>query len=358
MNRADPDCGTTFSWVTRAMGPRLGWLGGWAIVVADVIVMANLAQIAGLYTLPARRLAERRGLDDRRDDRRRRVDRDHDRDLRDRHRAVARARRSACSAPRSSRSSLFAVVALVAVATGNAGEHAVDPSLSWFNPLQIDSFSALVSGVLIAVFIYWGWDSTRHGQRGEPRTPTRGPARRRCWRPSSCSAIYVIVSIAAQAYDGTQVLIDNPDDVLSVLGTEVFGSPLDKILIIAVLTSAAASTQTTILPTARTSLSMARAGAMPASLGARAPALPHAARLDDPDGRPVDRLVRRADDRLGEHPVRLDRRARPDDRLLLRADRLRLHDLLPPPADAVAEELPADRRRADARRADAARRSS
>jgi amino acid transporter len=47
----------------------------------------------------------------------------------------------------------------------------------------------------------------------------------------------------------------------------VFGSPLDKILIIAVLSSAAASTQTTILPTARTSLSMARARAMPATFG-------------------------------------------------------------------------------------------
>src|SRR3954470_16323685 len=50
LNRAAPDCGTTFAWVTRAMGPRAGWLGGWAIVVADVIVMANLAQIAGLYS--------------------------------------------------------------------------------------------------------------------------------------------------------------------------------------------------------------------------------------------------------------------------------------------------------------------
>src|SRR5512144_3353608 len=50
MNRADPDCGTTFSWVTRAMGPRLGWLTGWAIVVTDVIVMAALAYIAGVYT--------------------------------------------------------------------------------------------------------------------------------------------------------------------------------------------------------------------------------------------------------------------------------------------------------------------
>ena len=50
LNRADPDCGTTFAWVTRAMGPHAGWMGGWGIIVADVIVMANLAQIAGKYT--------------------------------------------------------------------------------------------------------------------------------------------------------------------------------------------------------------------------------------------------------------------------------------------------------------------
>jgi amino acid transporter len=50
LNRADPDCGTTFSWVTKALGPRTGWLGGWGIIVADIIVMANLAQIAGKYT--------------------------------------------------------------------------------------------------------------------------------------------------------------------------------------------------------------------------------------------------------------------------------------------------------------------
>ena len=79
--------------------------------------------------------------------------------------------------------------------------------------------------------------------------------------------IYVVVSFAAQAYGGEKLLVDNADDVLSVLGTQVFGSPLDKLLIIAVLSSAAASTQTTILPTARTSLSMARWGALPKAFG-------------------------------------------------------------------------------------------
>src|SRR6516165_4300140 len=46
LNRADPDCGTNFSWVTRAMGPRLGWLGGWSSIMADLIIMPSLALIA------------------------------------------------------------------------------------------------------------------------------------------------------------------------------------------------------------------------------------------------------------------------------------------------------------------------
>ena len=50
LNKAEPDCGTTFTWAARAFGPKAGWMGGWGIIVADVIVMANLAQIAGSYT--------------------------------------------------------------------------------------------------------------------------------------------------------------------------------------------------------------------------------------------------------------------------------------------------------------------
>jgi amino acid transporter len=265
MNRADPDCGTTFSWATRALGPSTGWLGGWAIVVADVIVMANLAQIAGLYSFLLvgwQSAADSTfavtlvgvvwiaimtaicviGIE-----------------------LSARTQVGLLGAEIVTLV-LFSVVALVKVATGDAGPDAVDPSLSWLNPFAIDSTSALISGVLIAVFIYWGWDSTVTVNE-ESRDATEGPGKAAVLATVILLAIYVVVSYAAQAYNGTQTLIDNQDDVLSVLGTQVFGSPLDKILIIAVLTSAAASTQTTILPTARTSLSMARAGAMPESLG-------------------------------------------------------------------------------------------
>ena len=124
--------------------------------------------------------------------------------------------------------------------------------------------------------------------------------------------------------------------MLSSLGTEVFGSPLDKLLIIAVLTSAAASTQTTILPTARTTLSMARAKAMPKSLGKVHPRFltPHVSTILM--GGALDRLVRRPDAGQRRHPLRLARGARPDDRLLHRHHRLRLHDLLPARAARAA----------------------
>src|ERR1700722_8585724 len=50
LNRADPDSGTTFAWTTRALGPGTGWVNGWAIFLSDVLVMASLADIAGIYT--------------------------------------------------------------------------------------------------------------------------------------------------------------------------------------------------------------------------------------------------------------------------------------------------------------------
>jgi amino acid transporter len=49
MNAADPDCGTSFSWITRSMGARWGFVIGWTVLFSDIVVNANQAQIAGTY---------------------------------------------------------------------------------------------------------------------------------------------------------------------------------------------------------------------------------------------------------------------------------------------------------------------
>jgi amino acid transporter len=262
MNRADPDCGTSFAWVTRAMGPQLGWITGWVIVAADIIVMASLAQIAGTYSflLVGWQSAAATtwavtlvgclwivvmtwicliGIE-----------------------LNAKTQRWLLSAE----ISILGVFAIVALAKSGA----VSPSFDWINPFHISSFGALADGVLLGLFIYWGWDSGV-AVNEESADSARGPGRAAIVSTVLLVFIYVIVSIAAQAYGGEKFLVDHSDDVLSALGGGVLGSPLDKLLIIAVLTSAAASTQTTILPTARTTLSMARWRSIPPAFGRVSP---------------------------------------------------------------------------------------
>jgi amino acid transporter len=265
MNRTDPDCGTTFAWVTKAMGPWAGWLGGWAIIVADVVVMANLAQIAGLYSFTlfgwdaaagstfAVTLVGVVWI-------------------------VVMTAITVIGIELSARTQwyllgaevltlgLFAVVALIRVYTGDGTAASVHPALSWFSPFAIDGGSAaLTSGVLLAIFIYWGWDSAVSVNE-ETEDPTEAPGKSAVVSTVMLVGIYLLVTVAAVAFAGTKALADQ-DDALGILGNAVLGGTFGKLLIIAVLTSAAASTQTTILPTARTVLSMARTDALPAKLG-------------------------------------------------------------------------------------------
>jgi amino acid transporter len=161
--------------------------------------------------------------------------------------------------------SIFAVVALVKVYDGSAGAGAMHVSGSWFNPFDL-SFNALILGVLLGMFIYWGWDSGVSVNE-ESRDSAEGPGKAAVLATILLLLIYVVVATSAQAFAGTKFLGNNSSDVLNALGGKVFGSGWDKFLIIAVLTSASASTQTTILPTARTTLSMAKWGALPNVIG-------------------------------------------------------------------------------------------
>ncbi|MGV9244887.1 amino acid permease [Streptomyces sp. NPDC003710] len=272
LNASNADCGTTFTWATRAFGPRTGWMGGWGIIVANVIVMASLAEIAGAYSF---RLVGLDGL------------------AKDRlwttvagivwiatmttvcyvgiEFSAAVQRWLLCLEV--GMLVVFAVAALVRVYT-NAPPTAMHVSASWFNPLEVTSAKALTSGVLAGVFIYWGWD-TAVAINEETVESTRIPGRAAVLSTVLLLIMYALVSTSAQAFAGvgsTGVGLGNTgnsSDVFSGLGQTVFGSHgpglvLSRLLILMVLTSALASTQTTILPLARTVFSMAVHKAVPA----------------------------------------------------------------------------------------------
>jgi amino acid transporter len=168
----------------------------------------------------------------------------------------------------------FAGYALVKVYAGTAPAGALTPSLSWLWPSGL-GWSSLTEAMLLAIFIYWGWDSAV-AVNEETADPTRSPGRAAIISTVLLVGIYTVVSIATVAFAGvgTEGIglgnEANAEDVFHALGTTVFGDGVfgrvfEALLLLSVLTSSAACTQTTILPTARGSLAMAAHGALPRS---------------------------------------------------------------------------------------------
>ncbi|HEY1346481.1 MAG TPA: APC family permease, partial [Streptosporangiaceae bacterium] len=276
LNKADPDCGTTFTWATRAFGPRSGWAGGWGIIASDVLVMASLAQVAGQYgflLFNAKGIGENptsgwvllvgvlwivvmtyicyRGIE------------------------VSANFQKALLAIELGMLAVLSITALVKVGSGNAPPGHLTPSISWLNPFKISDFSSFAAGIILMVFIYWGWD-TAVAVNEETKDKTRTPGLAAIFSTVILLVTYALVIFSMQAFAGVKTTgnglgnVDNAGDVLSIQGHEIFGTTgfgpvFYRLLLIMVLSSAAASTQTTILPTARTTLSMAAYKAMPKS---------------------------------------------------------------------------------------------
>ena len=274
MNKADPDCGTTFTWATRSFGPKTGWAGGWAIVAADVLVMASLAQVAGQYLFllfGANGIGQNatsgwvlltgiawiiamtyicyRGIE------------------------VSAWFQRILLTIEIIMLLVLAVTALVKTETSHpAGS--VSPSFSWLLPTHL-SLSAFITGLILMLFIYWGWD-TAVSINEETKDKAKTPGRAAIISTVILLITYVIVIFGIQSFAGIGtkgIGLANPAhefDVLSITGSAIFGGGgfgtfLSRLLILMVLTSASASTQTTILPTARTTLSMAAYKAIPAA---------------------------------------------------------------------------------------------
>jgi len=259
LNRADPDCGTSFSWVTRAMGPYWGWMAGWGILATDILVMPGLSQVAALYSF-------------------RFVGIDHPGWFAQTVVGVgwivimtaicyvgielsARTQKFLLGAEIVILA-IFAVVALAKVYGAAPPPGAQLVQLAWFNPFGGSNSSTFAQAMLIAVFIYWGWDCGASVNE-ETQNPKTAPARAAIVSTLILLAIYVLVAVAAVAFAEPGLAKNTGDDFLAPLAKSVLPGWLAELLIFAVVTSAAASTQTTILPTARTIISMAHAGALP-----------------------------------------------------------------------------------------------
>ena len=304
MNKADPDCGTNFTWGVRAFGPSFGWLSGWACIIADLVIMPNLAGISGQYLvllfdekasnniylttfigilfigamcwvcwkgieLSARSqvlllgteiivltifavvaftksfgsgISKNGGV------------------LTGDDATAAQSSYPACSAVAKTAQSCFNTVQDGVQVV----YHSVKPSLSWMSWSGVSS-KDLLAGLVLAVFIYWGWD-TAVSVNEESTDANRTPGIAAVLSTFLLLGIYLVTAYGSVSLLGPGFTADNSADALGALGAVALPTILYKLLIIAVLTSASASCQTTILPATRTMLSMGVHKAVPDKL--------------------------------------------------------------------------------------------
>ena len=200
MNKADPDCGTNFTWGVRAFGPKAGWIAGWGCIVADLVIMPNLAGISGQYMvlLFSESAADNiylttsigilfivamtwicwKGIE-----------------LSARSQVLLLGTELVVLA-------IFAVIALaksfgdgVTETVGDVTYQSVTPSLSWMSPTGLSS-SGIIAGLVLAVFIYWGWD-TCVSVNEESKDSSKTPGRAAVLSTLILLAIYLIVSYGA-----------------------------------------------------------------------------------------------------------------------------------------------------------------
>ncbi len=262
LNKVDQDCGTTFSWVTRAMGPWAGWLGGWAIMMTGVLVVGSLADVAIGFGLLAV------GLDSW-------ADNEWIRQILTVVLIVVMTAVCVIGTEASARVQnllilaqivcllVFAVVAIYRVYAGTGSLDAIEPKFSWLDPFGAGG-AALTGGLLLGVFMYWGWESAVNLTE-EVKDSASAPGRAGVWSTVVLLVSYLSVGIAVVAYAGPAFLSENAAEeefIFALLAGDVLGG-WDWLLLLAVATSALASTQTTIIPASRTALSMARRKALP-----------------------------------------------------------------------------------------------
>ena len=270
LNKVMPDCGTSFTWTTKAFGPYIGWLGGWAAILATAIVLSNLAGVAvqffyqflgdlfgskslgQLWETPWINVATCLGF-------------------------LAVATWVAYRGVTTTERVQFVLVgfqlvmlltfALIAVVKSGSAPTGMSFSWDWFSPSGL-TLSAFIAGLSGSIFAFWGWDTcltVNEESKGSEKTPGRAAL----LTVLSILLTYLIVATATQMYAGTGTEglgLGNPDNAENVFGDlaePVLGNPWHLFLFLAVLASSTASLITTFLPSSRTMLGMAAYQALP-----------------------------------------------------------------------------------------------
>ena len=262
LNAWQPSAGATYSWVGRAVNPHAGFFAGWIMLMYYTIGTTSLTIPLGTYTLSffSNAAANNKYY-------------------------VALVGTAfnlivlvvaALGIKLSARFQWgwaifeyglligFTIAAVIGIYGGHL-THTVHVTSSWFTISGAGGFTALISGVLLAIFLYSGWDTAAYVGE-EARGKQAGPA-----AITSVALLFVIYSVTMLAFQGiapNHVMQANAANILAFVGQRIGGSFWKNVMIVAVLGGTLASLQAAIVSSSRISFAMGRDRVFPRWFGA------------------------------------------------------------------------------------------
>lgn len=261
LNAWQPSAGATFSWVGRVLNPHLGFFAGWIMLLYYTVGTISLTIPLGSYVLSfVSDAAANNSV------------------------AVAAVGSvlnvvvlviAVLGVEASARFQWgwalfeylllagFAVAAVVAISSGSLAG-AVTPSADWFTVSGAGGFGQLISGILLAIFLFSGWDTAAYvGEETERKHAGRAAV-------LSVVVLFVIYSISLLAFQGVASMDEMQDhaaNILAFVGTRLGGPFWGSVMIIAVLGGTLASLQAAIVSSSRIGFAMGRARVFPSWFG-------------------------------------------------------------------------------------------
>lgn len=250
LNRVDPNAGASYSWVSKAFGPVLGFLAGWSVIVSSAIFMVSGTLPAATATLDlfAPRLTNDPGTV----------------------LLVAAGWLIVVSAmvvkgiklAGHTQIVLTAVevlilVIVIATAIVKFGDHPAHHfSLQWFSPGAFTP-ELFASGALTAIFLFWGWDvalNLNEETRNGAETSGLGAV---------LAMIVILLLFVTFAVAALLVLTDAEIEragttVVQAVADKLFPRPWSYIAVIAVMVSTIGTLDTSIVSFTRTMFAKSR----------------------------------------------------------------------------------------------------
>jgi amino acid transporter len=260
LNRWDQSAGATYTWVARVFNPYLGFLSGWMILLYYTLGTTTLTIPAGVYTLEL--IAP---------------------SLMNQHWAVFLAGAVwNCLITVLAITGLkivarfewaivvfqYAVLLIVAAVALHAlarGQVAARFSWQWFSLTGLGGARGLMGGILIACFMYSGWDAAVYVNE-ETKDRAVNPGRAAVASVVMLALIYSIATFAFQAVLPPGELQAHAGDALAAVSGRLLSGPWKLLMALVVLTGTLATLQAAVISAARMGLAMSRDRVMPASL--------------------------------------------------------------------------------------------